>query len=314
MPVVLGIASSHAPFLLSPAEQWPKVHRGLAGEVPQPTALATETTEVIEGYLKRIKTAFAEIRRQLEITKPDALFIVGDDQDEVFSSALIPHFAMFLGEEIEGTASISWLGESNADNRIRMKCNSAVARVALNGLMERGFDVSFVEKLTPLARPDRGLSHAFTRVAKLVGIHELGIPVVILFMNAYHTPLPTAARCYNFGKALRDIFANRPERIAVYGSGGLSHDPLGPRAGWVDEPLDRWVLNKIESGETAALQSLFTFDSDTLRGGTGEIRCWIVPAGACDGMKGKVIDYIPSAMALTGLSWAYWSEETNKKR
>lgn len=309
MPVVLGLASSHAPFLLSPADQWPKVHRGLAGDVPQPAALEKETRDVIEGYLERTRAGFAELRRQLAQTKPDALIIVGDDQDEVFSGALIPHFAMFLGDEIEGTTSISWLGENNADNRIRMRCNPDVARIALQGLMDRGFDVGFSTKLTPLARPDRGLGHAFTRVARLAGVDELDIPVIILFMNAYHPPLPSAARCYAFGKALRDIFANRPERVAIYGSGGLSHDPLGPRAGWVDEPLDRWVLDRIQQGEGAALQNLFTFDSDTLQGGTGEIRCWIVVAGAFDGMKGRCIDYIPSRMALTGLGFASWSRQ-----
>lgn len=307
MPVVLGLASSHAPFILSPAASWPTVHRGLVGDVPQPAALAQETPEVIESHLGRIHAAFGEMRRQLEETKPDAIIIVGDDQDEVFSGALIPHFALFLGDDIEGTTSISWLGQSNADNRIRMPCHPRIARIALQGLMDRGFDVSFSTKFTPLARPDRGLGHAFTRVARLAGIADLGIPVIILYMNAYHPPLPGAARCYAFGKALREIFANRPERIAVFGSGGLSHDPLGPRAGWVDEPLDRWVLERIEQGEGAALQNLFTFDSDTMRGGTGEIRCWIVVAGAFDGMKGRCIDYIPSPMALTGLGFASWS-------
>lgn len=310
MPVVSGLASSHAPFLLCPADQWPKVHRGLAGNVPQPAALGAETQEVIEGYLERSRAAFAEIRQQLERARPDALIIVGDDQDEVFSGALIPHFAMYLGDEIEGTSSISWLGQSNAENRIRMRCNSAVARIALQGLVDHGFDVSFIEKLTPLARPDRGLSHAFTRIARLAGIDALDIPVVILFMNAYHPPLPSAARCLALGRALRDIFADRPERVAIYGSGGLSHDPLGPRAGWVDEPLDRWVLDRIAHGESASFQNLFTFDSDALRGGTGEIRCWLVVAGALEGVKGRIIDYIPSRMALTGLGFAHWPADT----
>lgn len=309
MPVVLGLASSHAPFLLSPADQWPKVHKGLTGDVPQPLALAAETQEVIEGHLDRVHAGFARIRAELERTRPDALIMIGDDQDEVFSGALIPPFAMLLEAEVEGTASISWLGESNADNRIRMKCAPEIARVALQGLSERGFDLGFVEKLTPLARPDRGLSHAFTRVAKMVGIHELGIPVIILFLNAYHPPMPSAARCYALGEAIRDIFADRAERIAIYGSGGLSHDPLGARAGWVDEPLDRWFLDRIAKGEGAAMKSLFTFDSDSMRGGTGELRCWISVAGAFDGRKGEVIDYIPSAMALTGIAFACWSGE-----
>ncbi|MFM9970047.1 MAG: hypothetical protein ACKVQK_16780 [Burkholderiales bacterium] len=308
MPLVLGLASSHAPSMFSPAEYWPAVHRGLVRDVPQPPQLALETPDVIESYVKRIGAGFSVLRARLEAAKPDALIIVGDDQDEVFSRALIPAFATLLCEEVEGTASIGWLGEKPEDNRVTLRCHAGLARVALQGLMDRGFDLGYIEKFTPLARPERGLGHAFTRIAKVMGLAQNGIPAIILFINSYHPPLPSAARCYALGKALRDVFAKRPERIAIYGSGGLSHCPVGPRAGWVDEPLDRWVLDHIERGEGAALQNLFTVDSDTLRSGTGEIRSWITVAGAYDGVKGKVVEYIPSRMAITGLGFAYWAE------
>ena len=43
-----------------------------------------------------------------------------------------------------------------------------------------------------------------------------------------------------------------------------------------------------------------------LRGGTGEIRNWIAIAGAYEGVKATVVDYIPSRHAVTGLGFAYW--------
>lgn len=291
------------------ADKWPVVHKGLVLDVPQPPELARETTGVIESYVKRIGAGFTALRRELEAAKPDALIIVGDDQDEVFSNALIPAFAMFVGDEVEGTTSISWVGERPEDNRIRFRCSKTIARFACEELLKRNFDLGYIEELQPLARPERGLGHAFTRIAKAMGLAENGIPAIILFLNGYHPPLPSAARCYALGRALREIFADRPERIAIYGSGGLSHWPRGPRAGWVDEPLDRWVLQRIESGEGAELQHLFKFDSDTLRGGTGEIRGWITAAGAYEGTRGKIVDYIPSRMAITGLGFAYWKDE-----
>jgi hypothetical protein len=308
MSVVLGLASSHAPSMFCPPEQWPAVHRALALDVPQPPELLRETPEVIDGYVKRIHAAFRTLRAELEAARPDALIIVGDDQDEVFSKATIPPFAMFLGDEAEGTTSISWVGQGPEENRIRIRCAAEIARIACNGLIERNFDIAYAEELRPLARPERGLGHAFTRIARVMGLPESGIPAVILFLNGYHPPLPSGVRCYALGKALRDVFADRPERIAIYGSGGLSHWPRGPRAGWVDEPLDRWVLDRIESGRGAELQHLFTFDSDTLRGGTGEIRGWITVAGACEGRRAKVVDYIPSRTAVTGLGFALWKD------
>jgi hypothetical protein len=290
------------------AEHWPIVHRGLARDVPQPTELALETPAVIETYVQRVTKGFAALRAQLETAQPDAVFIIGDDQNELFSNALFPSFAIFVGESAEGTYSISWIGEKPRDNWINLPCNSAVAKIALEGLVERGFDFGFIEKIVPLARPELGIGHAFTRIARVMHLVETGTPVIPIFTNAYHPPLPSAARCYALGQALRDIFAKRPERVAIYGSGGLSHDPRGPRAGWVDEPLDRWVLYRIARGEGAQLRSLFATDSAALRGGTGEIRNWITVAGAYDGMSGTVVDYIPARYAVTGLGFAYWNE------
>jgi hypothetical protein len=88
-------------------------------------------------------------------------------------------------------------------------------------------------------------------------------------------------------------------------SGGLSHDPTGPRAGWVDEPLDRWFLERLERNDSEALKHLFTFDSETLRGGTGEMRAWITVAGAMR-RPAKVIEYIASNHAKVGLGFACW--------
>src|SRR5215469_13581590 len=211
------------------AEHWPVVHRGLAGNVPQPPELASETPEVIGSYVRRVEQGFATLRARIAAAKPDAVFIIGDDQNEVFSKALIPSFAIFIGDEAEGTTSVSWIGEKPQDNRIKLRCNATIAKIALDGLVARGFDFGYVEQLVPLARPELGIGHAFTRISRVMRFVETGIPVVPIFTNAYHPPLPSAARCFALGEALRDIFANRAERIAIFGSGGLSHDPRGPR-------------------------------------------------------------------------------------
>jgi hypothetical protein len=306
MPIVAGIASSHAPSMFCPADQWPKVHADLTGTVPQPLEIVKETPEVIGDYVRRINGAFAVLREELEAAKPDAVIMIGDDQNELFSKAFVPAFAIFLGDKASGTTSITRIGQKLEDNHITLKGSPELAHSAVQGLLQRGFDLSFIEELRPLGRPAGGLGHAFTRIGKALGLHQSGVPTIPLFVNACHPPLPTAARCLQLGESLADIFADRPERIVLVGSGGLSHCPMGPRAGWVDEPLDRWVLQKIENGESAALANLFTFDSDTLRSGTGEIRCWVAVAGAFPKVRAKVVDYIPARHAVTGLGFAHW--------
>ncbi|HYU21163.1 MAG TPA: hypothetical protein VEQ11_20945 [Chloroflexota bacterium] len=307
MPLVFGLASSHAPSMFVGAEDWPKIYQVLTSGVPQPPQAGEESPEVLAGYVSRIRTNFRTLRAELEACRPDALIIVGDDQGEVFSGAFMPQMALYLGEEVSGTVNVGLIGQPIDQNHIVLKCHAELARLILEGLVERGFDLAFIQELTPMARPAAGLGHAFMRLSNVLGVHESGLPTVIFFLNAYFEPIPTAERCYEVGRALGEVLANRPERVAVLASGGLSHDPRGPRAGWVDEPLDRWVLDRIERGEGEKLKHLFTFDSDTLRSGTGEIRSWITVAGAFHGKKATVVDYIPARHAVTGLGFAYWN-------
>jgi protocatechuate 4,5-dioxygenase beta chain len=306
MPLELGLASSHAPSMFAPAEKWPQLHAALTRGVPQPPQAHEETPDVIQDYVCRIQRGFRTLRERLEGYQPDAVIIVGDDQTEVFSKALTPALAILVADEVAGTTNMRLLDQPLDQNHIRLNCHRALAAFLLERLVAKGFDLGAVEELTPLARPAAGLGHAFMRVANAIGLHESGIPTIIFFLNAYHPPMPTAERCYEVGRALREILAPRPERVALYASGGLSHNPFGPRAGWVDEPLDHWVLDSIASGEGERLKHLFTFDSDTLRSGTGEIRSWIVAAGAFPGVPASIVDYIPARHAVTGLGFAYW--------
>lgn len=288
------------------AEHWPTIHRALVKDVPQPRELAQETPEVLEQYVRRVRTGFDALKKRLELAQPDVVVVVGDDQNEVFSNAFVPTLAVFIGEAASGTTSISFIGEKQTANHVTLTGHPALARGLVEALVDRGFDPVCMEELKATGRPETGLGHAFTRIGKVMALAERGLPLVPVFINAYHPPLPSAARCYALGQAIRAFFTARPERVVLYGSGGLSHCPVGPRAGWVDEPLDRWVLERIARGEGAQLKNLFTFDSDTLRSGTGEIRSWVTVAGAFDDAKATVVDYIPARHAVTGLGFAYW--------
>ena len=134
------------------------------------------------------------------------------------------------------------------------------------------------------------------------------LPAVLIFENTYDQPCLSAQRCYELGSTLARLLRNDPRRIAILGSGGLSHDPGGPRSGWIDETLDRWFLEKITWGDGHATTAMYRFDSMTMRSGTGETRAWITVAGAMEemGSRAVVVDYIKAHHAVTGLSWAYW--------
>ncbi|MGW4370977.1 DODA-type extradiol aromatic ring-opening family dioxygenase [Nocardia takedensis] len=288
-----------------PVEHWPLVHKMTVGDVPQPAEVSGETIEVLEDTKERIDSGFAGLRAALAAARPDVVVIAGDDQNEVFGPPVNPTLAVYCGEEVSGSTLVHFR-DQGLDETVRLACHSDVARGFAAGLIERGFDPAMMTELRPMSKPE-GIGHAFTRPAHALGLAEAGIPIVPIFLNSYHEPLPSAQRCYDLGRAIREIADSRPERIAVVGSGGLSHDPGGPRAGWIDEPLDRWVLDRVSNGRGADLTSLFTFKSDTLQGGSGEIRSWIVMAGALPEVAADVIDYIPVRHGITGLAFASWT-------
>ncbi len=305
----LGLASSHAPALFCPAEAWPVVYDAIPDYMKdsQPHTAKLETPEVNQQHLDRANKNFEVLRQAIVDYKPDAIIFIGDDQGDMFNNSNMPAFSVFTGEECWGSTTPWYMNRPAEESRINIPVDSALARHILKGLIKRDFDCAYNDEMQPLGHPERGMSHmVMFPHPKLLPDND--IPIVPIFINEYFPPMPSAKRCWDLGLAIREIVDKWPGRVAIYASGGLSHDPGGPRAGWVDEPLDRWVLERIESNEADELCNLFSFDSDTLRGGTGEIRAWITVAAAC-GRPGRTVDYFPSHHTKVGLGWSIWPDE-----
>jgi hypothetical protein len=307
----LGLASSHAPGMWRPAEEWPKSLERRPPEVrnhlPYTAKLEMESPELIESYIKRIQAAFATLRQQVQAYQPDALIMIGDDQGDMFDVANNPTFAVYTGEEPIWGVSVHDPFDTPPEQRtkITFPTHSELASYILKGLVKQGFDMASVGKFDPRGNPRRGVSHMVSNLVPEVDPqHE--IPLVCIFMNEYYPPLPTAERCAQLGRALTAVLADRPERVAIYASGGLSHFPGEFNAGWIDTALDHWILERLERNDLEALQHLFTFDSINLRSGTGEVRAWISVAAAMN-RPAKVVEYVPAHCTLTGCGFVYWS-------
>jgi hypothetical protein len=305
-----GMASSHAPMMFQKAQYWPRVVERIPPEareqLPKSARVEIATPSIIDGHIRRIDAALAVLRERLEAFRPDALIMIGDDQGDMFDEANNPTFAVYTGEEpLWGRSARDPLGTPPAERtKLVFRPHPELARHLLRGLVERGFDVANIGRFEPRGSPVRGVSHM---VANLVPEVDpgLGIPLVCVFINEYYPPLPSAARCAQLGEAIAEALGDRRERVAIYASGGLSHYPGMYNAGWIDQPLDRWILERLERNDMAALAHLFTFDSDSMRSGTGEIRAWISVAAALK-RPATVVDYVPAHCTQTGCGFAYW--------
>ena len=305
-----GMASSHAPMMFQKAQYWPRVVERIPAQAREhlPVSARTEiaTPAIIDGHIRRIEAAFATLRGQLEAYRPDALLMIGDDQGDMFDDANNPTFSIYTGDEPIWGRSAREAFDIPAKDRSKVvfRQHPELARHLLKGLIGRGFDMASIGRFDPRGNPARGVSHMVSNLVPEVD-PALEIPLVCVFLNEYYPPLPSAARCARLGEAIADALADRPERIAIYASGGLSHFPGMYNAGWIDQPLDHWILERLERNDLAALEHLFTFDSDNMRSGTGEVRAWISVAAAMR-RPATVVDYIPAHCTQTGCGFVYW--------
>ena len=306
----LGMASSHAPMMFQKAQYWPRMLDRIPAEarehLPSSARKELASPALIEGHIQRIEAAFATLREQLRAFRPDALIMIGDDQGDMFDVANNPAFAVYTGDEPLWGRSARDPYDTPPQDRTKLvfRQHGELSRHLLRGLIKRGFDVANLGRFDPRGNPARGVSHMVSNLVPEVD-PGLEIPLVCVFLNEYYPPMPSATRCAGLGEAIADVLHDRPERVAIYASGGLSHYPGMYNAGWIDQPLDRWILERLERNDLEALQHLFTFDSDTMRSGTGEVRAWISVAAEMR-RPAKVVEYVPAHCTQTGCGFVYW--------
>ena len=110
---------------------------------------------------------------------------------------------------------------------------------------------------------------------------------------------------------LREMLAQFPgdERIAVIATGGLSHEPGGPRYFWVDEEFDRWFLDLLKQGDHVALLRECTLERMEAAGsgGTAELLAWVLVLAFTRG-PADVLAYMPAVAWRSGTGMVVWNE------
>ena len=249
--------------------------------------------DVWERKYQRAQAAIESLSAALAAAGADLALVIGDDQRELFVDDGIPAFAFFTGTELidmapgaeafaklpRGIQAAYWAvhGERQGIHQVAQGLSAHIAeRLAL-----ADFD------LTVFTRQPAGrtLGHAFTFPRYRLGL-PASTPIVPVFVNTYYPPnVPSAARCYDLGRALRRAVESweSDARVAVIASGGLTHFVI-------DETLDRRVLDSIAAKDAAALAGI---PRDKLRSGNSEILNWVTAAGTLEGLTPAIVDYVP---------------------
>lgn len=331
--LVLGIGTSHSPLLALPSTQW--VHRAevdrnnpalnladgrllsyaeLLAEVG-PRHEAAMAPEVLAAKAAASQQALDRLADELEQAAPDVVVIVGDDQAELFGPHNQPAIAIYHGAELatlEGKYARAdapeWMRQVGREYLME-KSHQAATHADLglhliHGMMREHIDVASVAHV-----PDprqAGFGHAYGFVIQRL-MRRRRVPVVPIMLNTYFPPnVPTSARAYDMGVALRKAIEAAPvdARVAVVASGGLSHFV-------VEEAWDRRLLQAMAEHDTSVLRSV---PAAALQSGSSEVLNWILVAGAMTGMAMAWQVYQPlyRTPAGTGIGVAFcaWRPQT----
>jgi 2,3-dihydroxyphenylpropionate 1,2-dioxygenase len=131
------------------------------------------------------------------------------------------------------------------------------------------------------------------------------MPVIPANINCQGPPLTPLHRAYAFGQAIRHAADALPEKIALVGTGGISHWPATPDSGKINEEWDREFLDKFLNNRKDELLAYSDVDTYKIAGQGGfEIRTFIAVAGATEGHKGKLWFYEPIPIFAVGCTVA----------
>ena len=248
----------------------------------------------------RALQAMTEMRERLAAARPDVIVAFSNDHLLNWPINNTPEYTVGIDAAHVGPAD--WYDEWLALDKYKIPGHPALARYIVNEGARRRLAFSYLRRM----QFDDGIS---------VPMHYLNpsssIPLVPVTMNCTIPPIPTPERAYQVGTIMRDMLKHYPgnERIAVVATGGLSHEPGGPRYFWVDEEFDRWFLDLLKRGDHATLLRECTLErmEEAGSGGTAELLAWVLVMAFTRG-PADVLAYMPAVAWRSGTGMVVWNE------
>lgn len=318
--IVLGLGTPHSPQMSTPPELWSlhaerdrtmeRLHfRGGYHTFDELEQLRRDehldrelTQDVWNSKHAAIQRAAEQLRGTFLAASPDLVVIVANDHKELLLGNL-PALAVYWADYVEAIPQdpstvppsirpALWARQADAIERY--PCDVGLGRHLIEQLTNDGFDVAELSQQPA----GRSIGHGFTHVRRRIMV-EL-VPIVPVLINSYYPPnQPTAARCYDLGRALGRAITSwdSDQRVCVIASGGLSHFV-------VDADFDLTILQAMQDKDSATLRNI---GQDRLMDGTAETRHWIATAGALEDLRMEIIEYIPAyrTRAGTGCGMAF---------
>jgi protocatechuate 4,5-dioxygenase, beta chain len=226
-----------------------------------------------EPYWQRVFGGYEFSKKWLAEVKPDVVFLVYNDHATAFSLEVIPTFALGCAESypiadegwgprpvpaVQGHPDLAW-------------------HIAQSTILDE-FDMTIVNKM----EVDHGLTVPLSLMCGQP--KEWPFKVIPLCVNVIQYPPPTGHRCYMLGKAIRKAIDSFPQdmRVVIFGTGGMSHQLQGPRAGFINSTFDNGFLDRF-ANDPQSLVKIPHLEYIREAGSEGiELVMWLIARGALD--------------------------------
>jgi len=272
--VVWGLATSHVPSI----------------------GAAMDSHKTGDPYWRALFNGYEPARRWMARHRPDVAVIVYNDHANAVGLDLVPTFAI-------GTAESYTVADEGWGRRPVPPVTGApeLSEHLVRELVDDSFDIATFNRLDV----DHGLTVPLSVYCPEPG-DAWPCAVVPVLVNVIQYPQPTAARCYALGQAIGRAIRSFPQDVdvAVFGTGGMSHQLAGARAGLINAEFDHMFLKAIES-EPEKLAAIPRDEYIREAGTEGiELIMWLVMRGAMNERIKRIHDsyHVPASNTAVGLA------------
>ena len=246
-----------------------------------------------EDYWKPLFKGFEPSKKWIAELNPDVIILVYNDHASAFSLEIIPTFAIGCAASfapadegwgarpvpvVQGHPELAW-------------------HIAQSTILDE-FDMTIVNKMD--------VDHGLTVPLSLMYGQPTAwpCPVIPLAVNVVQYPPPTGHRCYMLGKAIRRAVESfdKPLRVAIFGTGGMSHQLQGPRAGLINSKFDHAFLDKFSRDPEAAVRIPHIEYVREAGSEAIELVMWLIMRGAMDEKAKEVYRFyhVPASNTAVG--------------
>ena len=230
-----------------------------------------------EPYWQPLFKGYEYSKQWLKDNTPDVIFLVYNDHATAFSLDIIPTFAIGCAAEFQ-PADEGW-----GPRPVPMvKGHPELASHIAHSVIQQDFDLTIVNKMDV----DHGLTVPLSLMCGQPA--SWPCPVIPFAVNVVQYPVPSGKRCFQLGQAIQRAIKSfdEPLNVQIWGTGGMSHQLQGPRAGLINKEFDaRFMDLIIHQPEQAAAISHIDYVRDAGSEGI-ELVMWLIARGAMADVNG----------------------------